>query len=95
MQDLSSARPFFSLSALRCQWNPFAANAALSYLTLSADGRAVRCFPIGACTDIPIPLVVVEFYPAGICFNACLAAPRGVSGTVVLDIGLVKVDAGK
>lgn len=68
---------------------------ALLYLTLTANSLAVRYFPIGARADIHVPLVIVESYPAGTCFDVCLAAPRGVSGTVVLDIGLVEVDAGR
>ncbi len=68
---------------------------ALLYLTLTANNQAIRYFPIGARADIHIPLAIVEAYPAGTCFDVCLAAPRGVSGTVVLDIGLVEVEAGK
>jgi assimilatory nitrate reductase catalytic subunit len=62
------------------------------YLALSANGVAVRYFPVGPKADFHVPLAIVESYPPGTRFDVCLAAPRGLSGTVVVDVGIVEVD---
>ena len=63
----------------------------LLYLALSVNGRAVRYFPVGPKADFHVPLAIVEAYPAGSRIEVCLAAPRGLTGTVVVDVGLVEV----
>jgi len=63
----------------------------LLYLALSANGRPIRYFPVGPKADFHVPLSIVESYPAGTRIEICLAAPRGLSGTVVVDVGLVEV----
>ena len=63
----------------------------LLYLTLSADGKPVRYFPVGPKADFHVPLVIVESHPAGTRIEVGLAAPRGLSGTVVVDVGIVEV----
>ncbi len=65
------------------------------YLTLSADETAVRFFPVGPKADFHVPLAIVETYPPGTRLDVCLAAPRGLTGTVVVDVGIVEVDAGE
>lgn len=65
------------------------------YLTLSVNGTVVRYFPVGPKADIHVPLALIESYSAGSRINVCLAAPRGLSGTVVVDVGIVEVDAGE
>lgn len=67
----------------------------LLYLTLSADGRSIRYFPVGPKADFHVPLAIVESFPAGTRIDVCLAAPRGLSGTIVVDVGLVEVSAGE
>ena len=67
----------------------------LLYLALSVDGVPARYFPVGPKADFHVPLAIVEAYPAGTRFDVCLAAPRGLTGTVVVDVGLVEVDAGE
>lgn len=67
----------------------------LLYLALTAGSVPVRYFPIGPKADIHVPLAIVEAYPAGTRLDICLAAPRGLTGTVVLDMGLVEVLAGE
>jgi assimilatory nitrate reductase catalytic subunit len=64
----------------------------LIYLTLSVNGTSIRYFPVGPKADFHVPLAIVESYPVGTRFDVCLAAPRGLSGTVVVDVGLVEVD---
>ena len=63
------------------------------YLSISVDGTPVRYFPVGPKSDNHVPLAIVEDYPAGSKIEVCLAAPRGLTGTVVLDVGLVEIDA--
>lgn len=65
----------------------------LLYLTLSANGESIRYFPVGPKADLHVPLAIIEAYPAGTRFDICLAAPRGLSGTVVVDVGIVEVIA--
>ncbi len=65
------------------------------YLTLSVNGVAVRYFPAGPKADLHVPLAIVETHPSGTRLDVCLAAPRGLSGTVVVDVGIVEVNAGE
>lgn len=67
----------------------------LLYLTLSVNGASVRYFPVGPRADFHVQLVIVPSYPAGTRFDVCLAAPCGLSGTVVVDVGLVEVVGGE
>ena len=60
-------------------------------LVLLRDGRPMRLFPVGAKGDVHIPLRVVEDLEAGTAIELHLAAPAGVTGTVVVDLGLVEV----
>ena len=55
------------------------------------DGRPMRYFPIGAKGDVHVPLRVVEDLEGGSVIELHLAAPVGVTGTVVVDLGLVEV----
>ena len=63
----------------------------LLYFTLSADGVPLRYFPIGPKSDLHVPLAIVEIHPAGTKLEICLAAPRGLTGTVVIDIGILEI----
>ncbi len=67
----------------------------LLYLTLSANGRPVRYFPIAPKGDVHVALAIVDTHPAGTFIEICLAAPRDLTGTVVVDVGLLELDAGK
>lgn len=62
----------------------------LLYLALSLDGRPMRYFPVGPKADFHVHLSIVESYPAGSRIEVCLAAPRGLTGTVVVDIGILE-----
>ena len=68
-------------------------NAAeeLIYLVLLRDGKPMRYFPIGAKADVHVPLRVVEDLDSGTTVELHLAAPAGIAGTVVIDLGLVEV----
>jgi assimilatory nitrate reductase catalytic subunit len=63
----------------------------LVYALLLRDGAPMRWFPIGAKGDVHVPLRVVEDLPGGTVVELHAAAPEGVSGDLVVDLGLVEV----
>jgi assimilatory nitrate reductase catalytic subunit len=65
--------------------------AELVAAVLLRDGVPTRYFPVGARSDVHVPLRVVEDVEAGEVLELRLAAPEGVTGTVVVDLGLVEV----
>ncbi|RBY89144.1 molybdopterin oxidoreductase [Blastococcus sp. TBT05-19] len=67
------------------------ATAELVYVLLVRDGEPVRWFPIGAKADTHVPLRVVEDLPGGSVVELHAAAPEGVVGEIVVDLGLVEV----
>ena len=67
------------------------AAAELICAVLVRDGVPMRYFPIGAKGDVHVPLRVVEDLTAGTSVELWLAAPAGVTGTVIIDLGLVEV----
>ena len=66
-------------------------SAELVYVVLVRDGAPMRYFPIGARSDVHVPLRVVEDLLGDTRLELQLAAPEGVSGSVVLDVGLVEI----
>ena len=54
------------------------------------DGVPMRYFPIGAKSDVHVPLRVVEDIEGGSVVELQLSAPLGLSGTVVVDLGMVE-----
>ena len=64
----------------------------LVYLVLTRDGAPLRYFPIGAKSSVHIPLAVVEDIFPDSKLAVLLAAPKGASGTVVIDVGLLEVE---
>jgi assimilatory nitrate reductase catalytic subunit len=67
------------------------ASAELICVLLMRDGQPMRYFPIGAKSDVHVPLRVVEDLDSGTNIEVHVAAPAGVSGTVIVDLGLVEV----
>ena len=60
-------------------------------LVLLRNGTPMRLFPIGAKSSQHVPLAVVEdLFPETV-IEIRVAAPAGVSGHVVLDMGLMEV----
>jgi hypothetical protein len=55
------------------------------------DGKLMRNFPIGAKASMHVSLAVVEDLMPDTRLELLVAAPVGVTGTVVLDIGLIEV----
>ena len=64
---------------------------AMVAVMLMKDGRAMRTFPLAAKGAAHIPLVVVEDLHPDTKVEVSVAAPAGVSGQVVLDIGLMEI----
>ncbi|MCI2239378.1 MULTISPECIES: molybdopterin oxidoreductase [Kineococcus] len=60
-------------------------------VVLLRDGVAMRWFPVGARSSVHVPLRIVEDVEAPATLELRVAAPEGVSGTVVVDFGLVEV----
>ena len=60
-------------------------------VVLMRDGKPMRYFPIGAKGDVHIPLRVTEDLDAGTTLELHLSAPAGLTGTVVVDLGMVEV----
>ena len=59
-------------------------------VVLLRDGTPMRYFPIGAKADVHVPLRVVEDIDGGSVVELRLLAPEGVTGTLVIDLGLVE-----
>ena len=59
-------------------------------VVLLRDGVPMRYFPIAAKGDVHVPLRVVEDIEGGSVIELQLIAPSGVSGSVVVDLGLVE-----
>jgi assimilatory nitrate reductase catalytic subunit len=57
---------------------------------LMRDGVPMRYFPIGAKGDVHVPLRVVEDIDGGSAVELQLAARLGLTGTVVVDLGMVE-----
>jgi assimilatory nitrate reductase catalytic subunit len=64
---------------------------ALVTVVLLRDGSPMRYFPIPAAGSVHVPLRVVEDLDGGTVLELQLAAPEGLSGTLVVDFGLVEV----
>lgn len=67
------------------------ATGELVCVVLMRDGIPMRYFPIGAKGDVHVPLRVVEDLLAGTPVDLWIAAPAGLAGTVVIDLGLVEI----
>ena len=65
----------------------------LVYLALCVSGSPVRYFPVGPKADFHVPLSIVETHPAGSRLEVGLAAARGLSGSIVIDVGILEEDA--
>ncbi|MGI8625920.1 MAG: hypothetical protein ACR2J5_05010 [Geodermatophilaceae bacterium] len=61
------------------------------YLILMRDGVAMRYFPIAAKGSTHVSLRVVEELLSDTVIEVFLGAPKGLSGSVVVDVGLVEI----
>ena len=62
----------------------------LVYAVLTRDDEAMRLFPMGAKESTHVPLRVVEDLRPDTTLAVRLAAPEGVTGTVVVDVGIIE-----
>ena len=62
----------------------------LLYLALCVNSLPVRYFPVGPKADFHVPLSIIETYPAGARIEIGFAAPRGLTGSVVVDVGILE-----
>ena len=60
-------------------------------LVLTKDGAPMRLFPLGAKSGQHVPLSVIEDLFPETRLELRIAAPEGLSGTLVLDMGLMEI----
>ena len=60
-------------------------------VVLLRDDRPMRLFPIGARQAIHFPLRVTEDLLSETRLDVHISAPNGVSGTVIIDLGLLEL----
>lgn len=60
-------------------------------VVLTRDGTLMRLFPIGARASIHLPLRITESLLTESTLELHVAAPAGVAGTVVLDLGVLEL----
>jgi assimilatory nitrate reductase catalytic subunit len=60
-------------------------------VVLIRDDAPMRYFPIGAKADTHVSLRVIEDLPPASTIELFIAAPDGLAGSVVVDLGLVEV----
>ena len=65
--------------------------AELIYILLERNRKPMRYFPIGAKASTHVELAVVEDLEPETVLDVLVAAPAGLSGSVLLDIGLVEI----
>jgi assimilatory nitrate reductase catalytic subunit len=60
-------------------------------VVLTRDGDPMRLFPIGARASLHIPLRITESLLTDTELELHVAAPAGLRGTVVVDLGLLEL----
>ena len=66
--------------------------AELIYLLVTRDGSPMRYFPVGAKSAVHISLAVVEDLDPDTLIELLIAAPGGVRGQALIDIGFMEFD---
>jgi hypothetical protein len=66
-------------------------SAEMIAIMLMRNGKPMRYFPIGAKSSQHVQLAVVEDLAPETKLDLMIAAPEGVSGSVVVDLGLVEI----
>ena len=64
---------------------------SLINIVLYRNGRPMRYFPLGAKSAMHVPMAVVEDLTPESKLEFKIAAPEGVAGTAVVDIGFVEI----
>jgi assimilatory nitrate reductase catalytic subunit len=65
----------------------------LVYVLFKRNGKAMRYFPVGAKAASHVELAVVEDLEPGTTLEILVAAPEKVFASLMLDIGLVEIEA--
>ncbi len=60
-------------------------------LSLLRDGKVMRHFPVGAKQGMHVPLAMTEDVFPESRLEITVSAPKGVSGVVILDVGLFEI----
>ncbi|WP_432541373.1 molybdopterin oxidoreductase [Kineococcus sp. SYSU DK002] len=63
----------------------------LLVVALLRDGVVTRLFPVGAKDAVHVPLSIVEDVEAPSTLELQVMAPEGLTGSVVVDLGIVEV----
>jgi len=66
--------------------------AEMIYLVLTAGGRAMRYFPVGAKGAIHVPLAVIEDISPGTEVEILVAGPEGMKSSALIDAGFVEIN---
>lgn len=66
------------------------ASDELVYLAFAVNGAPVRYFPVGPNADFHVSLAIVEPHLSGTRLSLLIAAPRGTTGTVIVDAGFME-----
>lgn len=61
------------------------------YVTLVRDGVTMRYFPIAAKGATHVSLRIVENLLSDTVIEVFAAAPKGITGSIVVDVGLVEI----
>lgn len=64
----------------------------LIYLSVVRDGAPMRYFPIQGQGDMHVSLAITESIPAESVIEIHFAAPEGLTGAIVLDVGLLEIN---
>jgi hypothetical protein len=65
--------------------------AEMIYVLFKRDGKPMRYFPIAAKGAMHVSLAVVEDLQPETLLEILVAAPAGIKGSVLLDIGLMEI----
>jgi assimilatory nitrate reductase catalytic subunit len=65
--------------------------AELICVVLTRNGEPMRLFPLGARSSIHLPLRITENLLTDTELELHVAAPPGVEGTVVIDLGILEI----
>ena len=65
--------------------------AELICVVLTRNGEPMRLFPVGARSSVHVPLRITENLLTDTELELHVAAPPGVEGTVVVDLGILEI----
>jgi hypothetical protein len=65
----------------------------LIYIVFKRNGKPMRYFPVGAKAATHVELAVIEDLEPGTSLELLIAAPENVFASLMLDIGLVEIEA--